>query len=627
MKNAGRFFGLVLAAIVGLQTATLARPGWRVPEMTLQSRGEPVGTLLRAFAVEQGVPISLPTDVSIPVAGDFRGMAATDWLDAVCGATDLIWFWDGNRLYIDRANDRGTRVIGGEGGSPEAVRGTFEALGFASGPGDRGAMVRGGDGVLTLSGGPRFLELGETVLRTLADREKERFERLRAEEENRAALQRQQRNALEVRVFRLKHASASDIQVRSGTAQTTVPGVARALQNIMGTPLGALSTGGVSTERRRQMTGLRGTGLAAIGGAPAAPSSGASVTSPNEPEQEDDEQRPIIQADPRLNAVIVRDTVERLPQYEALIRELDLASPVIEISAAVVDLDAENGRSLGVEFLSFGNGNSRTRVRAGFEADRGFNNNDGTVANPAPTFQDGTDLVRGSGALSSVLVPVSGYELLARIRALEEKGDAQLVTSPSVITLENVEANLRQEEAVFVRVAGQEATDLFDVRAGVQLRVTPTLVREGEEISFRLIVEVQDGSFSDLRVDGVPSTRESAITTQAIVPGNRTLLIGGYFVERRVNNTRQVPVLGNVPVLGRLFKRTENNQARAQRYFFITPRFVDIHRESRLNPAQPDPGKTPLPTTHADSRESEKKAYELAARTRVPLADASKPSE
>ena len=111
-----------------------------------------------------------------------------------------------------------------------------------------------------------------------------------------------------------------------------------------------------------------------------------------------------------------------------------------------------------------------------------------------------------------------------------------------------------------------------------------------------MVVEVQDGAFSDLTVDGVPSTRESAISTQAVVPGNKTLLIGGYFVERRSDKTHQVPGLGGLPYVGGLFRRNERTQTRAQRFFFITPRLVDVQREARTNlPAAAEaPGKQPV---------------------------------
>ncbi|WP_414663717.1 type III secretion system outer membrane ring subunit SctC [Horticoccus sp. 23ND18S-11] len=613
-----RAFGFALAVFTG--TVLHADLPWRREVVTVKAERQPAGQLLRAFAAEHALPLQLTEQAQAPVSGDFQGLTPRQFLDAVCDASQLVWFWDGARLHIDAAADVRSRPLNFDALTSERALAAFQSLGFESGPPARPTSLRGTNTVFTLVGGPHFIEVAEPVLRALDTQEKAR----RAEAEAQAArddeAERIRKAETQVRVFRLKYASASDLTVQGGSAQSVVPGVARALQNIMGTAPTTLSTGGKSTDRKRAQTGLRGTGLIAVGQTPPSADNAASARAGEARTDAQEKHEALIQADPRLNAVIVRDLTIRMPEYEALIEQLDVSSPVIEISAAVVDIEANNGKSLGVEFLSFGDGKSSTKTRLGFEADRSYNNREDGNTSASPGFVDGTDLVRGPGVLSSVLVPVSGYQLLTRIRALEEKGEAQLVTSPSVITLENVEANLRQEETVFVRVAGREATDLFDVHAGVQLRVTPTVVREGDRITFRLVVSVQDGSFSDLLVDGVPSTRESAINTQAIVPADRTLLIGGYFVERQNNNARQVPGLGNVPLLGRLFKRTENNRSRAQRYFFITPRLVDIHQEARLNKPAATPEKSPLPAALTHPDQAANRAHELVGRTLPPVA-------
>lgn len=610
---------LVLGLVTLAGAVAHADLPWRRDTVTVKADRQPAGQLLRAFAAEHAFPLQLTEQSQAPVSGDFNGLTPRQFLDAVCDASQLVWFWDGARLHIDAAADVRSRPLNFDALTPERAVAAFQSLGFESGPPSRPTSLRGTNTVFTLVGGPHFIEVAEPVLRALDTQEKARRAEIAAQAARDDEAERIRKAETQVRVFRLKYASASDLTVQGGSTQNVVPGVARALQNIMGTAPASLSTGGTSTERKRAQTGLRGSGLIAVGQTPPAPDPAAARTGET---RADPAEKPeaLIQADPRLNAVIVRDLTVRMPEYEALIEQLDVSSPVIEISAAVVDIEANNGKSLGVEFLSFGDGRSSTKTRLGFEADRSYNNREDGNTSASPGFVDGTDLVRGPGVLSSVLVPVSGYQLLTRIRALEEKGEAQLVTSPSVITLENVEANLRQEETVFVRVAGREATDLFDVHAGVQLRVTPTVVREGDRITFRLVVSVQDGSFSDLLVDGVPSTRESAINTQAIVPADRTLLIGGYFVERQNNNARQVPGLGNVPVLGRLFKRTENNRSRAQRYFFITPRLVDIHQEARLNRPAPAPEKSPLPAASTAPDQVGNRAHELVGRALPPVA-------
>lgn len=608
------FPSLLLFALLPLQAAI----PWRTPEYSVQANLVPASGLLRTFAERQNIPLQITEQSSLRVSGDFQNLPPRQFLNAVCEAAELIWFWDGARLYVDSAAESETRVLDIEALSPAMAESTFQALDFEFGPSDRAFFVRGVAGILTIGGGKKFLELAEPLLRALSAQQIERDIQAR----DQAARDEEAARALDaeivVRVFRLTHASAADITVRGASSQTTLPGVARALQNIMGDYPGSLSTGAEAVERRQQLTSLRGQGLAAIGQDTTAKGPAASGRTARSEDTDAPVPTAQVQAEPRLNAVIVRDSAGRMSTYESLIQQLDVRSAVIEISAAVVDIDSDNNRTLGVEFLSFGDGKNSVIPRVGFEADRSSDDGGGER-----TFNDGTNLVRGSGFASSVLVPVSGYELLGRIRALEEKGEAQLVTSPSVITLDNIEANLRQDDTVYVRVSGNgtgASSDLFDVRTGVQLRVTPTVVEEDGRLSFRLLIDVRDGSFSDLTVDGVPSTRESAINTQAIVPANKTLLIGGYFVERRNQTTRQVPGLGNIPYVGRLFQRSETTQSRAQRFFFITPRLVDVEKEARMNQpaAVPAKSKDPLPATHTDPENVRQLAHDLAGKSLPP---------
>jgi type III secretion protein C len=315
-----------------------------------------------------------------------------------------------------------------------------------------------------------------------------------------------------------------------------------------------------------------------------------------------------------LNAVLVRDVAARMPLYEELIAMLDVPTKAIEITAAIVDIDADNGRQVGFELLGFGkNGNDIFRL--GFDADRG--QFDGTnTQGQIPSFLEGSNLARGAGLNATALIGGAGYNLLTRLRAIEEVGAGQIVSSPSVLTMENVQAVIRTDEKVYVRVEGNMEVDLFDVTTGVQLRVTPTIVKTGERQDYRLQIDIKDGSFVDKTVDNIPATRESAINTQAIVPESKTLLLGGYFVERRARNTRQVPLLSKIPVLGKVFSRNEKDHDRTQRFFFITPRLVDIGKEATApaNYGSPDENELALPSRLAPEELSRDRAEDLARR-------------
>ncbi len=572
-------FALTLAGgLDPTQGQTLApdydRVPWRTARVNFLAQQRSVRDLLKEFAASQNLPLALSDSVKGVVSGSFKNVKTAEFLNVICDANDLIWFYDGVRMNVESADEVLSRPLSLPHVTPASLGDVLYSVGYASGPPGREVAARIGHrpGVVLLVGGPQFIQATETLARDMDSQEG-----LRVNEE------------ITVRTFRLNYASASDITLNTGASSSIVPGVARALQNLMANqpPGSNLSTGAVETMRPRSREGLRGTGLASIGtqrpnplvpGSGGQPAPGATGQEKYTPTDPNDPRAPVIVVDSRLNAVLVRDVAARMPLYEELIAMLDVPTKAIEITAAIVDIDSDNGRQVGFELLGFGQKGSNM-FRLGFDADRG--QFDGTnTQGQIPSFFDGSNLARGGGLNATALIGGAGYELLSRLRAIEEVGAGQIVSSPSVLTMENVQAVIRTDEKVYVRVEGNMEVDLFDVTTGVQLRVTPTIVREGGRNDHRLQIDITDGAFVDQSVDNIPATRESAISTQAIIPENKTLLLGGYFVERKNRNTRQVPLLSKVPGLGKLFSRNERDHTRTQRFFFITPRVVDIAKEA-----------------------------------------------
>jgi type III secretion protein C len=155
-----------------------------------------------------------------------------------------------------------------------------------------------------------------------------------------------------------------------------------------------------------------------------------------------------------------------------------------------------------------------------------------------------------------------------------------------------VEAN----RSFYVRVAGEFDVDLFNVIAGTTLRVTPHVFHEGGDAlpRIRLLVNIEDGTLTDARVDQIPIVDRSAINTQSLIAEGESLLIGGLVREETSSAVSKVPVLGSIPLLGRLFRRTAKSTARIERLFLITPRLIPASRAAAAAPA-PAPGATPTP--------------------------------
>jgi type III secretion protein C len=545
---------------------------WTVARVDLTANNESTSSLLEKFGRSQSMPLIVGNKVGGRVSGSFTDVDAQVFLDAICDAQNLAWFYDGQRLYVERIPDLLVRHMPVRHINSEKFSEIMWNLGFSSGPDNVGGNVKEGrrGGFITLAGVPFFVEMGESLIRELDDNEMNRLSK-----------------EVVTRHFRLQYASASDQTVISGGETIKIAGVARILQEMLGNSSGgAFSTGDLKFKSTNRLVSRRAIGLTATSEEPYGPSFGMgndADTSPNQlggkqNSKQEDEFEPTITANTRLNGVIIKDVVQRMTFYEDLIKKLDVPTRIIEIQCSIVDVNVDDSRFFSTEFL--GNYvNSRGEKRQfGFDADRGtFDGND--VESARPSFLETTDLARGIGGRFSSVLAGSNWDILSRIKAMEEKGIAQVITSPMVLTEENRQASIRVDSTVYVRLQGERNVGLTDVTTGVQFRVTPSVVEDGSQRNFNMKIDIIDGSFTDQSVDDIPATQESAITTSANIPENRTLLLGGYYVEKEFRNRRQIPILGDIPVLGRLFGAREKSHGRKQRFFFLTPRLVNSQQD------------------------------------------------
>jgi type III secretion protein C len=258
-----------------------------------------------------------------------------------------------------------------------------------------------------------------------------------------------------------------------------------------------------------------------------------------------------------------------------VIRALDVKPGIVEIEVRIIEVSTDAVESLGVDWRAQSN---RADVQIGrgalpsldFDNARNGQSPPGTGNNPS-----GAGVLPGGGVLSLRLGD-AGRFLLARVTALAEQGKANMLSSPRVITLDNVEAVLENFETFFVKVAGNLDVDLFNISAGTSLRVTPLIVTEGNEKHIKLAIKIEDGSITNKRVETLPVVQRTAIGTQAYIADGDALLIGGYVREIDNNTEVGVPGVSRIPVFGRLFRYDEKKKQRVERMFLLTPRVVPL---------------------------------------------------
>jgi type IV pilus assembly protein PilQ len=289
-------------------------------------------------------------------------------------------------------------------------------------------------------------------------------------------------------------------------------------------------------------------------------------------------------ADDRTNALIVQDIPAVIPNIDRLLAQLDRKTQEVEIEARVVAATRSFARDIGTQF-GFGWGNGPTAV--GGVAGVGNSGINQFGLNPLYQVVGGTPTTPGTqiplfsnlGATS----PTSGLSFLnatnnIRIDALltmaESRGLLKILSRPRVVTQNNIQALVRQGVRVPIVTLGQLGgpPTVTYVDAFLRLTVTPQITSEGT-IFLNVDVENTTPDFGR-EVQGNPTLITQQATTQVLVTDGGTVVIGGVIQTQNNLNVQQVPLLGNVPYLGNLFKRRSVTTATQELIFFITPHIV-----------------------------------------------------
>jgi type III secretion protein C len=366
----------------------------------------------------------------------------------------------------------------------------------------------------------------------------------------------------------LKYAWAQDVTLSYAGRQVLVPGVASVLRSLLATPSGA---GQYFDQPDRMLRPtvekLRGKGLRSIGedGRPVERETVVVEEAQSAPAPVNGGDGVRIEAERRLNAVIVRDSKERMPYYEQLIAALDVEPNIIEIEATIVDINTDKFRELSVNWRYSNVNGDEILFGRGDSSDASLRPGQNTVTT-------------GQGFFVSTTIGNQSL-FLSRVNALATEGVARIISRPQVVTLSNVEAVVEANTSFFVRIAGEFDVDLFNVTAGTTLRVTPHVMREpGRASRIRLLVNVEDGNLTDASVDQIPVIDRSAINTQTMINEGESLLIGGLVRDKTTKNVTKVPLLGDIPLLKHLFRYSRKRTEHIERLFLITPRLVPAQR-------------------------------------------------
>lgn len=547
-------------------------------EVQLSAREQPIAAFLQDLFGRIDIPVSVSPSIKGAVNGNFGGPAERTW-KSVSRAFNVVEYYDGTVLYVYAPSDMATRTLPISVSAASRVQRTVTEMRL---PDTRNTIKSTREGTLIVSGTKRFIEQVEEIARAQMVSERTG-------------------TPTGFKVFYLRYAWAQDVNIAFGGRQVMLPGVASIVRALMtSNAKSQVSVTSYEVSAPGTVAAVRGQrsqrGLPTLGGPDANPniSSGPIVAAAGLGAGSTrvagdangangvnganggfngsmvvaaDPSQVRVEADARLNAVVVRDAPERLEQYEQLIAALDVEPQALEIEATIIDLNVEKLREIGINWRG-GHGRWSLLFGNGTNADLSLRPN----ISPTDVTPSGS-----GGFISAVLGGAN--EFIARINLLQSQGAAKVVSSPQVLTLSNVEAVFDNSSTFFVRVAGRDDVDLFNVSAGTTLRVTPHVFKDNNQVRIKMLVSIEDGSLSATRtVDTLPVVNRSAISTQALIFEGESLLVGGIVRESNNDDVTKVPVLGDLPLIGSLFRSTAQGQARVERLFLIQPRLSSGRR-------------------------------------------------
>lgn len=270
-------------------------------------------------------------------------------------------------------------------------------------------------------------------------------------------------------------------------------------------------------------------------------------------------------AEPRTNQLFVTDTAKKLEEIANLLKKLDVPVRQVLIEARIVEARDTFGRSLGVKFGG-GYQTGRGSIGTGYES-YGTTTSSPFVNLPAGLSTGGTASSLALSIFNSGLTRFLSLEL----SAMEAEGEGKVISSPRLLTADQTQAVIEQgTEYPYTQTAPNGATTVAFKKAVLKLEVVPQITPEGNII---LDLDLNKDSRGETTLQGVAIDTKH-IKTQVLVENGGTVVIGGIFEMEETNQVNKVPVLGDIPVMGNLFKSRTRESTKREMLVFITPRMV-----------------------------------------------------
>ena len=330
----------------------------------------------------------------------------------------------------------------------------------------------------------------------------------------------------------------------------------------------------IAPKLKEQITGIAAATAAQGGGA----AGGAGANNP----QAAAEKNSLVWADPENNALVITAPPKVMRTIMSIIDKLDIRRPQVQVEAIIADVDISKDSELGVNWAAYGKGSNVPA--AAFSSPVGGT----TIVDDALAIENPTsisDALLNGTTLGVGRIGTGAVNFAAVLRAIQTDTHTNIISTPSAVTMDDTEAELKvAQEVPFVTgqftstgSASNGAVNPFQTiqnqEVGTILKVTPTISPEGTAVMMKLSIESSNLAPTSTSTTN-PTTNKRTVTTNVLVEDGGVVVLGGLIQENNTKTESRVPLLGSIPIIGLAFKTRTNQVTKSNLMIFLRPKIL-----------------------------------------------------
>jgi type IV pilus assembly protein PilQ len=278
-----------------------------------------------------------------------------------------------------------------------------------------------------------------------------------------------------------------------------------------------------------------------------------------------------LYADQRTNTMLVRDLPIHIKAVKQIVRSLDVAVKQVQIEARIVTVDEGQLEELGVRWGLNHNNNSRNRIAGGIEV----NNLDKTSLDDRLNVNLGATSVNAASMAFRLATLGSDILLDLELSAMQTEAKAEVISRPKLMTTNKQAAYIEQgSEIPYFESSENGASSVAFKKAVLSLKVTPQILSDDRLILDLSVTQDRPGNVVKTGSGEAVAINTQRIDTQVLVNNGQTVVLGGIYQHSVTDAVDKVPLFGDLPLIGSLFRRSYQNIAKSELLIFVTPTIV-----------------------------------------------------